>query len=57
MIIVETTGCAPTNALVVEDESHLGVFYAEIPTPALRRRGSRDMPGPAAPSPTPRGVQ
>ncbi|WP_121062323.1 extracellular solute-binding protein [Chachezhania antarctica] len=30
-IIVETTGYAPTNALVVEDESYLGDFYAENP--------------------------
>lgn len=28
-IIVENTGYAPTNALVVEDEAYLGSFYAE----------------------------
>ena len=28
-IIVESTGYAPTNALVLEDESYLGPFYAE----------------------------
>ena len=30
-IIVETTGYAPTNALVVEDESYLGGFYEANP--------------------------
>ncbi|QPM90985.1 extracellular solute-binding protein [Pseudooceanicola algae] len=30
-IIVETTGYAPTNALVVEDESYLGAFYETNP--------------------------
>ena len=30
-IVVENTGYAPTNALVLEDEAYLGAFYADNP--------------------------
>ena len=51
-IIVENTGFAPTNALVIEDETYLADFYAENPMhPARRMNRWHVSPAPGTPFP------
>jgi multiple sugar transport system substrate-binding protein len=45
-IIVETTGYAPTNALVVDDDSYLGDFYAENPNARVAHAQVAQYAGP-----------
>ncbi|MBT0958431.1 extracellular solute-binding protein [Alphaproteobacteria bacterium KMM 3653] len=45
-IIVETTGYAPTNALVVEDASYLGDFYAQNPNARVAHAQVAQYAGP-----------
>lgn len=45
-IIVETTGYAPTNALVVEDDSYLGGFYEATPNARVAHAQVAQYAGP-----------
>ncbi len=45
-IIVENTGYAPTNALVLEDESYLGAYYAANPNALTAHEQVAEFAGP-----------
>ena len=45
-IIVENTGYAPANALVIEDKSHLGDFYVENPNSLVAHTQVANYAGP-----------
>ena len=55
-IIVENTGYAPTNALVLEDETYLGAFYAENENARIAHQQVADHAGPWFAYPGPEGV-
>ncbi len=55
-IIVETTGFAPTNALVVEDESYLAEFYTANPMHRPAHEQIARFAGPWYAFPGPEGV-
>jgi multiple sugar transport system substrate-binding protein len=45
-IVVENTGYAPTNAIVLKDEAYLGAFYEENPNAFTAHRQVADHAGP-----------
>jgi multiple sugar transport system substrate-binding protein len=55
-IIVETTGYAPANALVIEDESYLGDFYERNPNAKVAHEQVARYAGPWYAYPGPEGV-
>ncbi|MGY6707159.1 MAG: ABC transporter substrate-binding protein [Rhizobiaceae bacterium] len=55
-IIVENTGFAPTNALVIEDETYLADFYAENPMHRPAHEQVAQFAGPWYAFPGPEGV-
>ncbi|WP_116085478.1 extracellular solute-binding protein [Tropicimonas sp. IMCC34011] len=55
-IIVENTGYAPANALVIEDESYLGNFYADNPNARVAHTQVANYAGPWYAFPGPDGV-
>lgn len=55
-IIVENTGYAPTNAIVLEDESYLGDFYAQNANAKVAHQQVADHAGPWFAYPGPEGV-
>jgi multiple sugar transport system substrate-binding protein len=55
-IIVENTGYAPANALVLKDESYLGAFYAENENARVAHAQVAQYAGPWYAFPGPEGV-
>ena len=55
-IIVENTGYAPANALVLEDETYLGAFYAENENARVAHAQVAEYAGPWYAFPGPEGV-
>lgn len=55
-IIVENTGYAPANALVIEDDAYLGDFYASNPNAKVAHAQVANYAGPWYAYPGPEGV-